>query len=453
MRRLPLLLAAIICAANSQQCPPLGAMGRTSSDPSLMAAAKREIQASLARDGKAASAQHALEDVLWNKKETVLILDNRVIVDRSFLRHAKHPAHAALAASVGARRALPNAAYRFSAGTRGVKRSGCTRPFPLAVITKMTGYDQCGVLVPNPYFGPDLDAYARQTGEARALARARPLASRVGRALWRGNISSRACDKELGNRARLAATALSVDFPDLFDARCPPGGCDPRPPSEPCDEADVAARILADYGGSAAPTFANYTATMVAAAADPSAYLVGGYVPPSKFSDWKYALHLPGAFTGSYSRNLNKLWALGSVVLLWAAPYVEFYFPGLSHGATHLAVDACTAPRAVAALEADGGRAADLAAGAGRVFDELLCADCLADFYVAAVEGLRAHYDLGSALDGGRDAAAFLRGRTNCSDLDLVAVRGSRPWSEKYGRGLPTTHVLTEPVDCATLFQ
>ncbi|KAH8064523.1 hypothetical protein JL722_1400 [Aureococcus anophagefferens] len=202
-------------------------------------------------DGKAASAQHALEDVLWNKKETVLILDNRVIVDRSFLRHAKHPAHAALAASVGARRALPNAAYRFSAGTRGVKRSGCRRPFPLAVITKMTGYDQCGVLVPNPYFGPDLDAYARQTGEARALARARPLASRVGRALWRGNISSRACDKELGNRARLAATALSVDFPDLFDARCPPGGCDPRPPSEPCDEADVAARILADYGGSA----------------------------------------------------------------------------------------------------------------------------------------------------------------------------------------------------------
>merc|ERR1712147_5243 len=163
MRRLPLLLAAAICAANSQQCPPLGAMGRTSSDPSLMAAAKREIQASLARDGKAASAQHALEDVLWNKKETVLILDNRVIVDRSFLRHAKHPAHAALAASVGARRALPNAAYRFSAGTRGVKRSGCARPFPLAVITKMTGYDQCGVLVPNPYFGPDLDAYARQT--------------------------------------------------------------------------------------------------------------------------------------------------------------------------------------------------------------------------------------------------------------------------------------------------
>ena len=80
MRRLPLLLTAIICAANSQQCPPLGAMGRSaSSDPSLMAAAKREIQASLARDGKAASAQHALEDVLWNKKETVLILDNRVI--------------------------------------------------------------------------------------------------------------------------------------------------------------------------------------------------------------------------------------------------------------------------------------------------------------------------------------------------------------------------------------
>ncbi|KAH8045491.1 hypothetical protein JL722_14180 [Aureococcus anophagefferens] len=313
----------------------------------------------------------------------------------------------------------------------------------------MTGYDQCGVLVPNPYFGPDLDAYARQTGErARSPGRGRWRAASAARS---GGQHLAACDKELGNRA-LAATALSVDFPDLFDARCPPGGCDPRPPSEPCDEADVAARILADYGGSAAPTFANYTATMVAAAADPAAYLVGGYVPPSKFSDWKYAPPA-GRVHGLLPRNLNKLWALGSVVLLWAAPYVEFYFPGLSHGATHLAVDACTAPRAVAALEADGGRAADLAAGAGRVFDELLCADCLADFYVAAVEGLRAHYDLGSALDGGRDAAAFLRGRTNCSDLDLVAVRGSRPWSEKYGRGLPTTHVLTEPVDCATLFQ
>ncbi|KAH8087664.1 hypothetical protein JL720_6982 [Aureococcus anophagefferens] len=186
---------------------------------------------------------------------------------------------------------------------------------------------------------------------------------------------------------------------------------------------------------------------MVAAAADPAAYLVGGYVPPSKFSDWKYALHLPGAFTGSYSRNLNKLWALGSVVLLWAAPYVEFYFPGLSHGATHLAVDACTAPRAVAALEADGAAAAR--GGRGRVFDELLCADCLADF--TSPPSRACGPTTRSALDG-----AATPPRSSAAGRALGPRPRRRPRLAALVRARPGPADDARPhgaVDCAALFQ
>ena len=252
------------------------------------------------------------------------------------------------------------------------------------------------------------------------------------------------------------------EHPDLFDVFCAGAeGCAPRNPATqpPCDEAAVRAAHLKAYGGAAAPAFAAYTDAMRAAAADPARRIVGGYVAPSDFSRWRSALHLPGAFTGSYSRNLNKLWALGSVVLLWDAPYVEFYSPALAHGSTHLAVDACSAAATLRALDARPEAAARLAANAKRVFEDLLCARCLARYLAEVLGAFRRHFDLGRALDAGlRDGAAakFLRDRTNCSDLDLVHVRSSRPFPEKYGRGLPADHVVFDRLsaaDCDALFR
>ena len=46
------------------------------------------------------------------------------------------------------------------------------------------------------------------------------------------------------------------------------------------------------------------------------------------YAKWQYALNLPGRTAGSYSRNLNHLWAVGAVVLLWNADFVEWSAPG-----------------------------------------------------------------------------------------------------------------------------
>ena len=56
------------------------------------------------------------------------------------------------------------------------------------------------------------------------------------------------------------------------------------------------------------------------------------HVNRSVYASYKYQLNLPGSVSGSYSRNLNHLWMLGSVVALWDAPYVEWYYPALAPG-------------------------------------------------------------------------------------------------------------------------
>ena len=208
---------------SASSCPAMGWMAQTrgpdAAGDDWMALAEGEIGASLARDGVGRGYEEALSSVLWRKRESVLVLDGRVIVDRSFLDHSKHPAHVVQVASANEIERLPNAAYVFSGGTRGVKRSGCKARFPLAVITKMNGYGQCGVLVPNPYFGPNVTLWDRDMRASLAAAAARPLEARDPRALWRGNISLRSCDNDSGNRARLAAAALSVARAGAGDGR------------------------------------------------------------------------------------------------------------------------------------------------------------------------------------------------------------------------------------------
>ena len=426
----------VLCAGSSAtDCPPVPAtaMAGQRSTANATALAAREVAATLRRDAPApGAAADVLRAVLRSRDDFLLVLRNRVFVDRAFLTKSKHAAHAAFVASVAKRVRLGNVAYRFSAGTRGVKRSSC-RPVPTAVIAKVGGHRQCGALVPNPYFGPDLDAW----DVAEDVV---PFATRSSKALWRGNISSRPCDKDAGNRARLEACALSVERPDLFDAYCPHvNGCAPRDPDQ-CDAAGE--RLVAKtYGGDVFP-HASATESMRRAFRAP-ATIARGYVEPRKFASSKYLLHLPGAFTGSYSRNLNGLWRRGAVVLLWAAAYAEFYFPALEEGRTHLVVDACSAPSVIERLNAEPRRAEALAAAARAVHDSLLCADCLARYFASVVDHFRRHFALGPVLDHDRRSIA------DCDQLDLLEVRGARPWRDPYGRALPNGHLDLRNVSVA----
>ena len=152
----------VLCAGSSAtDCPPVPAtaMAGQRATANATALAAREVAATLRRDAPApGAAADVLRVVLRSRDDFLLVLRNRVFIDRAFLAKSKHAAHAAFVASVAKRIRLDNVAYRFSAGTRGVKRSSC-RPVPTAVIAKVGGHRQCGALVPNPYFGPDLDAW------------------------------------------------------------------------------------------------------------------------------------------------------------------------------------------------------------------------------------------------------------------------------------------------------
>ena len=44
---------------------------------------------------------------------------------------------------------------------------------------------------------------------------------------------------------------------------------------------------------------------------------------------FRYALHLPGSFRGTYSRALQYLLWTGTTIFLYDAPYFEFYYHGL----------------------------------------------------------------------------------------------------------------------------
>ena len=82
---------------------------------------------------------------------------------------------------------------------------------------------------------------------------------------------------------------------------------------------------------------------------------------------YKYVLNLPGKTDGSYSRNLNHLWAVGSAVLLWDGPVVEWLYPALKHGETHASVSRSSAKAVVDDLESHPMKYKKLVEGAARV--------------------------------------------------------------------------------------
>ena len=151
-------------------------------------------------------------------------------------------------------------------------------------------------------------------------------------------------------------------------------------------------------------------------------------------------LNLPGSTSGSYSRNLNHLWSLDSVVLLWRDGVKEWYYPALEHGVTHLDVDKTDLVKAVRGLEADPGKASKLRKGAKRVEYAFTTPESLADYLIEVLRraGQRFFSDV---LDDACTARDFFATRVDCKklgflaefDLSKVMKRGTR--ARSYGPG------------------
>ena len=433
----------------------VGCVARSRSSD-FQARIRASLEESLARypavENSTEDAARHMKSLLFEKKYSVLVYEGRIIVDRRFLEGGKNAKHVNVVASMLARGSLPNAAYFFSGESTGwcdVDKVGRPAVSPCLVIAKVAGHGMRGVLAPNPYF-EDVGSWESVRRSIRSWSERRPFDARRPRVFWRGHIGDswhdpagpgwrdvEPCQHESGNHARLAAAAATLERPDVVDVKCwSLDKCAPRD-----DRAEACA-------------FLPYTATMARVRDDPAIVTDHrGHVARENFTRWKYVLNLPGSTAGSYSRNLNHLWAVGSVVFFWAAPFVEWYFPALDAGATHVVVDAKNLSSTVDALEAGALNATALVERAARVDAELLCPDCLGDYTRTVFDALRSRFKLGAVLDDPCVAELFFE-HLNCTGLHLYEVHRARPDDDRTkdgGRALAAERLPAR--GCKTLVQ
>lgn len=298
----------------------------------------------------------------------VLIRNNRVYVDRSFTSIDKNNRHLQFVFSVARIVELPSVAYainRFAFGDRHPypKPRACEASDELElVIAKYHGYGQCGVLIPNMY---NFNELGKWNATSRALRRAAriPWERRTGRVFWRGQILAQSkCHRDAGNYARWQALALARRYPKEFDCDCLDG--------KPCNfRNDTTAPCPA----------LPYDATMRDLHNEPRDKHSKPPIGLGEFGTYKFLLNVPGTISGSYSRHLNVLWRLGAVVLLWESPHVEWYYPALKHGVTHLRVSRADIRGVTSTVRRDAAR--QFATNGALVHDTFLCADCLVRYF------------------------------------------------------------------------
>ena len=235
------------------------------------------------------------------------------------------------------------------------------RPWPTFAIGKREPH-RPGLLMPNPFFGAP-SWWARHNLLQIAAARKRSWATRARKVLYRG-----ACGP--GARARLELMNIA-EKSDLLDVGFT--GVDGFPSIQSCVDALAKKHEMR---------------------AAPSASRRAPHVAQTNYSQYRYLLHLPGAATGSYSRNLQYLWTHGSIVLVWNQTATEFYYRHLVDGEHYVVVDASNIVATVEAIEADPARQERLRRGARAFYDAHLAAPRLIDRWRAVLEALALKQDV-----------------------------------------------------------
>ena len=407
-------------------------------------------------------AQLYLRAVLWRRKETILIYKGRIYADRHLLENDKARKHISLLASIGKHYPLPNIAYIIHLGSTGQGHGGYfgvptnynattwskfwrhgrrlildqdedegdwTFRVPSLSIAKMEGYDQPSVMIPNMYFGThsDIEEWQKETDIFRILAEQRKFETdREPRVLWRGAIRNNRdedCGEDVGNYARLAAVSLSHAAPEIFDVKC-------------VDEAkkDTLCHMLKlRKPNISLPCFNEmpYDEKMQAVLQDPDD-MIGSFVHRQDFSKYQYLLNLPGSLRGSYSRNLNHLWLLDAVILLWNATgvndkVVEWYYPALRDGVTHIAINQTTALRKLRDLRKDTETLATLRFNSKKIHDRYLAPAALARYFLRTFQMLRSSFDLGGVMDHPRLFERELDAAIDCDKLSVLEFVDTPP--------------------------
>mmetsp|Transcript_24667 Transcript_24667/g.64078 ORF Transcript_24667/g.64078 Transcript_24667/m.64078 type:complete len:410 (-) Transcript_24667:202-1431(-) len=240
--------------------------------------------------------------------------------------------------------------------------SGATAPLgrgPTVAFAAKDPRHSEALLVPNPFFiSPDW--WDARTEAWLAAAHKRPWATRDRRVLFRGSCGP-------GAAAR-------------FDLMAMP---------DPGSRLDIGFTSVDGF-----PSIDKCAAALAAAASAPPETdglvreRVAPVVPTANFSRYRYLLHLPGAATGSYSRNLQFLWSHGAVVFIWKHDAVEWYYADLVDGVHYVSVTAETLLEKVASVDADSEMRRALRRGARRFARKHLSGEALAARWAAIFDVL-----------------------------------------------------------------
>lgn len=110
----------------------------------------------------------------------------------------------------------------------------------------------------------------------------------------------------------------------------------------------------------------------------------GGHMrtPHAQFPNYWAQLNLPGSSLGSYSKNLQNLFATGAAVMIWNQSAVEFYYDTLKPGITHVYVNETTIEPMAAKLFENKGKLAQLMGEVSKEwFEENLTSKAMLEYY------------------------------------------------------------------------
>ena len=229
-------------------------------------------------------------------------------------------------ASVLPKHAVSNIVYLHNSGAVG---SCFTDENGLELQTTLIakGNDQagmCGVFVPNPYFGT-VKTW-QSVLDSMAPGKLPPFDKRADTVFWRGTLGEQMhkdCFHDQGNYDRFQAASLSINHPELLDVKF--------------TEVEVGSGWNTSV--SLYEQCEPYDENLREMIGKIDATIETSWYQPYEYANYKMLLQLPGKTSGSYSRNLNHLWATGSVILSWNSTVTEWYYPALVDGVTHLNVD------------------------------------------------------------------------------------------------------------------
>ena len=431
------MLLVVTAAANTTKTNQTKSLAAVVED-AMKASVKQYKQVKTTKD-----AQQVVRDIFSvpSKEETnlgkILILNGKVFANRHEGKVYGHLVNTARA--LMEKNDVGNLAYLHESGASGRCATNQTgkkiKDLPSTLIAR-DGYssDRCGVLVPNPYFG-NFDHRQREDDRLLRAAALNEYDARTPRAFWRGHLRQmrschtkegvlydknekpwkvhRFCERENGNIARFQGFLLTLQRPHLFDVKaqkidggnrwftpsylrrynCTQGLFDEMRPG-------YLEELLAKFKNGGAQE-AKHTA-------------------PVDYAKYRILAHFPGGTSGSYSRNLNHLWAMGAPVMIWDHPAQEHYYAALEDGVTHVVFNATTAVGVAEHLiRHKRGFTKRLREGAARVQRELTCAQCLNRYFLATLAELRSRFRGDLALGTREAARATLRG-VNCTGHDLV---------------------------------